>query len=109
MSESYKIVHGYAVYETTDEMGRRGQLIGVYTDEYEAKKQAKGVGWYGGQGDVAPVSLLITEDGKNFMLQVKAPIDLNTNFPELAKKKRKSALSKLTKEEKVLLGLEEES
>lgn len=104
MNKSYEIKEVYSVYTTTDEYGRRGRLVGHFSDKTEADNQAQGQGWYGGKGDVVKI-YSITIDGNTFALQSKETIKLNEIYGDEYYKKQ-NALAKLTDEEKKLLGLE---
>jgi hypothetical protein len=82
----------YAVYVDTDE--RSSALLGYFTSPVDAERAGTGKGWWGGNGRVSPATVTIT---------------IYENLDEyeqgLEDKLRKAALSKLTDQEKQILGL----
>lgn len=101
-----KIIDVWAVYETVDERGRRGQIVAVAKTKTHADTMAEGKGWYGGVGDVVKRRALSIDGEHILMLEIDTPIPLDTNLPGLRKQKIDEALAKLTPEEQVLLGLD---
>lgn len=99
----------YAVYETLDEWGRRGSLIGVFTDRDEAFKSAQGKGWWGGVGAIEERKLLSVKSS-HYLLDrdINRPIRVNVDLVEEHKAAKEKALSKLTEEERELLGLNDD-
>lgn len=99
---AYKIVGGWAIYETVDERGRTGGCVGYALDKQAADTFAKGKGWYGGYGDVKPLTFLCL-DGKYFPLHegAGAPCTIQTEGQSL----RAQGLAKLSEAEKEALGL----
>lgn len=82
----------YAIYVGTDE--RSSALLGYFTSETDGLRAAKGKGWWGGDGSATrtTVTVIIFES-------------LEEYETGLTEKLRQSALSKLTDDEKKLLGL----
>ena len=108
-----KIIDVYVAWTTTDEYGRQGQIIGIYTEKRNALLASTGNGWYGGDGKVEGRKAIVTDGGLGdgvYLIDVELtdPIKLNINLPELQKSLRKIALSKLSVADKEVLGLDGE-
>lgn len=104
------MIPGWAVYETIDEYGRRGSLVGVFDSEGGGKLAAKGVGWYGSEGSIDKVKLLLVGSGLGqmaIMITGPLPLPLNAKLADIQKKRRAEALAKLTPEDITLLGIKE--
>lgn len=102
------MIPGWAVYETVDEYGRRGSLVGVYDTEDSGKLAAKGVGWYGGEGSIDKIKLMLVGSGLGqiaVMINGPLPLPLNAKLADIKKKRRAEALAKLTPEDITLLGI----
>ena len=101
-----EIIEGFAVYTTIDEYGRRGDLVGVFTDETLAERAAKGRGWYAGKGDVDHVFVLRLDEGGLFLLKGGDGIErLNCDLIDERRNRIAAARAKLTDEEAALLGV----
>lgn len=83
-----------------------GPIAGVCSTEQLARQAAQGSGWYGGNGAVKKHSA-IRFNGHIYLLSDKLsqPIDLDGGIKKIQDKLKEAALSKLTPEEKLLLGL----
>ncbi|RYE98433.1 MAG: hypothetical protein EOO77_37270, partial [Oxalobacteraceae bacterium] len=90
-----QIVTMYEAVETTDDRGGRGEIIGVFRTQEEAKTKAEGRGWYGGPADVSPVNLLIMPDGTAFVLRSRIPVVIGIDLIAERKRLRESALARL--------------
>lgn len=99
-----KLIDVFAVYETSDEYGRRSALVGYYTSKDGAKMAAKGRGWYGSEGAIESARALEV-DGKWYALKESEPIMLDTDLQELKRRRRAQALAKLTPEDMRELGI----
>lgn len=102
----YKLFPMWVVYENADERGD-GTPAWFFSNEVVARQQAAGRGWYGGDAPVREHHGLQTSDGRVYWLQQEEPIALNFT-PADAKKMRQRALAKLTRDERMLLGLPED-
>lgn len=98
------IEQAYKVSATTDDRGRIGETIGYYTTKINAGKAAKGVGWYGGAGDIKAV-WTIHHDDRIYVLADAQPIVLDRTLPEYREELRQKALAKLNEDDKLALGL----
>lgn len=92
----------YAVVETTDDRGGRGETIGYFESKSVAKSMAEGRGWYGGPADVSPVTILSMQfDDKtlHYVLDRRSaePVQLNVDLVRSAKETKEQALAKLLK------------
>jgi len=103
----HEIIKVYAGWETVDDFGRHGKLIIVSSDKAAVNKAVEKMGWWGGPGDVQDRTVIKI---KNIVYlldeEYYKPIKLDRNLTK--EEKRNKALSKLTKEEKELLGLNED-
>lgn len=84
----------------------RGALIAVCSTEVNAKAQAAGKGWYGGDGDVIQRKA-VKIDGKVYLLDEfhPKPVDLDGEQAKVKARIRQEALKKLSDVEKDALGL----
>ncbi len=72
----------FAVYPTIDDRGQRGGLVGVYAREARAEEAAKGIGYYGGNGEVKRRKALVGDDGQVWLLDDRDPVNvLNAEPP----------------------------
>ena len=97
----------YAVYRTTDEYGCRGKRLGFYPTKEIAKHAAERQGWYGGEGAIVPTYVI--KIGEHlYELASPDPIEIATQaeISDLIENRRQVALSKLTQDERKLLGLD---
>ena len=101
---AYEIIRAYKVYETIDEYGRHGAIVGIFQHSAEANEAAENKGWYGGKGTVLPVSL-ISVDGKLFELAIDVEVDLNRQKAKADAKLKAETLASLTAEQRRVLGL----
>lgn len=83
-----------------------GPIAGVCSTEQLAHQAAQGSGWYGSNGVVRKHSA-ISFNGHIYLLSdnLSQPIDLDGRMKKIQDKLKEAALSKLTSEEKLLLGL----
>jgi len=91
------------VVHQESEHGGRGQLIGIFSDADKADIAAVGRGaWW---SNATPKKRkAVVESGHAYVIECQADLDLNLPAYEL--KVREKGLSKLTREEKMALGLE---
>lgn len=100
-----KTTQVYKVSTTVDEFDRTGTLIGYFGSEKGAEKAAAGRGWYGGKGKIEPMQS-ITVDGETYVLaNYGMPVIVDRHIEEYNAALKASGLSKLSKEEKLALGL----
>lgn len=92
----------WGAYTTSDERGMADKCKGWYSAEQAAKKAAKGIGWYGGEGRVLKKPTL-TVGGCTYLMEQAATIVVD-DTDERTEELRKAALSKLTKAERAALG-----
>lgn len=97
----------FAVWETIDERGRRGELVGYYSTRAAADTRAEGRGWYGGKGDIESVTCLWYDNQLYALRNPPAPVVLDVDLSTREQVLRTSALAKLTAAERRVLGLEE--
>lgn len=97
----------WEVWETTNEFGRHGAMIGLFTDEADAKRFAEGKGWFGSNGSVVGGQAVTIGDTIYLIREMINKDDLNISLPEKAKLRREQALAKLTDEDKRILGITE--
>lgn len=99
----------WAVFSTRNEYGSFDEVDdfkGAYELKNEADKQAKGQGWYGGDGHVEQRTAVRYGNGW-YITSHTLPIKLNIKHVDQTKTIREQALKKLTQKEKMLLGLED--
>lgn len=99
----------WAVFANHDEYGRYDEvddLLGVYEYKTDADREAQGKGWYGGEGTVEERTA-IPYGNKWYLTQTPFPVKLNQKHLDPRKVLRKKALSKLTREERAALELED--
>ena len=94
----------YTVYETTNEYGARGALVGRFTSEAFAKEAAKGRGWYGSEGAIQAMTV-VRVDGEWYELTTETPVDLDVDLIARERELKASALAKLSADERRALGL----
>lgn len=103
------------VYVAHGDGGERGigPIVGVCSTETNAKMMSKGRGWYGGNGHVGKRKALKITTGREcheiiYLLDkaMETAVQMDTDIPKLIKERKEAALNKLTKEERILLGLE---
>ena len=92
----------YAVHQNDDDRNS-GNPAWFFTDEAKANAVADKRGWYGGKAPVRQ-RYAIKVNGACYLLETKEPIDLDSS-PEDDLSNREAALSKLTPEERKLLGV----
>lgn len=87
----------YEVTNNSDMVEGRGYSVhvGYFTKNEYAEKAAKGIGPWGSNANVSPVTLLVFEDYKEYT-------DLKSEVF------RQAALAKLTLAERIALGLEKQ-
>jgi hypothetical protein len=105
------VTTAYAVFETVDECGRQGKLIGIFTNMGDANTSAAGKGWYGGHGAIELRRVIKNSIGNECYLldsTVFHTVKMNVNFDEEQKLTRRRALDKLSDAEKAALGLANE-
>lgn len=102
------IFRAWTVWETVDEYGRHGSMVGVFTTKAEAKEYAKGKGWYGREGSVVEGDA-VDINGTVYLLQAAVKWgDINTDLIAKREAQKAAALAKLTPEERKLLNLKDE-
>lgn len=108
-----RVIDGFAVYVVLDDRGRLGDLVGYFNDRAIAEMDAKGKGWFGGQGEIIPVPLLMipSADGAQYYaLREPKPVRINVNLIEDTKRvlreAREQAEKTLTPKQRKLLGLD---
>ncbi len=69
-----RVAEVFVVYETIDDRGQRGRLVGAYAREGEATKAADGRGYYGGPGDIERRKALVTGAGEVWLLDARDPV-----------------------------------
>lgn len=104
-SFSGNIIDLWTVYETVDEYGRRGGIVGYFDTRSKADAAAVGKGFYGSNGLVVNgFGLRINDDGV-LPLVLDHPVPLNIDALRHAEEIRESALAKLTPTERAALGI----
>lgn len=110
-----KIITVWTAHMTVDEYGRLGELIGVFLTEHKAKKAAEGRGWWGSMGTVTERAALLVPTDEDHIMKVylidqeyDTVIPLDVKLPDRKKNLKKIALSKLSLEEREILGIKEE-
>jgi hypothetical protein len=97
-------VSAYSLYIDTDE--RHGHIKGYYHSFEAAKIDAKGAGWYGGDGRVDDCKVWTDVDGNLYKLQKCGKfVDIERAYQE---NMRARILEKLSQEEIAFLGLNKE-
>lgn len=98
----------YIGYETVDEYGRLGSVVGVYRNSVDADIGVKGKGWYGGTGRwmqrkafVNGDDIYILEDGKPMQFE-----DVSEKREAERKQIAENLMKKLSKEEIEILKTE---
>lgn len=100
LSPSEKVLGNFATaftaHTTSDEYGRDDELIGVFWDKADAVKAAAKKGWYGGDGNVAEVPVLVLPGDRVVLLAKPAVLlPVNTDIVEYRKKEKRRAAAKL--------------
>lgn len=98
------IFKAFAVYETTDDYGRRGSCLGIFRSSISANEAAKGRGWYGGDAECTEV-WLVEIDGKYYRLKSPEPVDLDRQQAIYDEKLKQQTLASMTAEQKRVLGI----
>lgn len=95
-------INVYVAYETTDEYGRLGSILGVKNTEHAAEQLAKGRGWWGGPGCVLRKEA-IYDNGTYYIIEGQ----ITSDVMRLRKvEDQLAALNVLTDEQIELLELE---
>lgn len=103
-SKPFKV---WEVWETVDDRGRKGEMIGVFTSKLSAEDAAKGHGWYGGDGTIISGEA-IDLDGTIYSIRSLVKTEaLNRDIPSYRDMKKAQALEKLTEEEIEILGIKQ--
>lgn len=100
-----EILKVYAAYETHDERGSHGEMIGVFTSRHVADQAAEKRGWYGGKGAVVEYSALSLDDGTVLLLKSSVPVPCGVDLITRRKEEIAAAKAKLTARELELLGI----
>lgn len=106
-----KIVDVFAVFTSNSEHGYPDGYVGIFTTRKEAEVASKGKGWWGGSGTIEERKALVLDDEDVYLLDVYCNRKTKINTIELEtpeEKRKKRALAKLTKEDKEILGIEED-
>ena len=82
---------------------RKSETFGYYLDKEIGLELTKGKGWYGGNGYATEINCIKLKNGDVVTTGAK-PLRIN-NSSNIGEAKKNIALSKLTDEEKNLLGL----
>lgn len=96
----------YEVWTTEDDRGRRGRMVGVFTEKQVAVNSARGKGWYGGDAEVAE-GHAVQLDGKWYRLASPEEVELNTDLIAEEERIKREALAKLSPRERRLLKVQE--
>jgi len=120
VTATYDVVMAHAAYQTVDERGGLGRLLGYFSTRALADTAAEGQGYYGANGHVHVQPLLrvieshpiIGHDGgvarrvTYFLLKQTDPVLLQTDVVLTdAQQAKATALAKLTDEDRKVLGL----
>jgi hypothetical protein len=104
------IQEAHVAYETTDDRGSRGKLIGIFSTKELAVSAADKQGWYGGPGDVSKQSVLWLDDDTCLLLANPTIYPVNANLPKIAAQNKREAAQRLVqtmkREDAVLLGID---
>lgn len=92
----------WGAYVTHDD-GKRGPLIGLFTQESDAKVAAHKRGAWG-DGDVAPV-FCVRVGSQAYLLASSDPVPIDVDIAKYKAEIRAAALEKLNDAEKAVLGL----
>jgi hypothetical protein len=103
-----RIMH--AAFPITDDLGRTGEVIGVWDSDEDAYEAARGKGWYAGDGKVTEVVMAI--EGAFGYSATTGLVPLNQNIRALSDSlmsalntERTAALNTLTPTQRKLLGV----
>lgn len=105
---SYNIIDVWCAHgDSGSDRGGLGPIIAVCSTPYQADQEAKGQGWYGGNGGTTERKALRTEDGKVWLLDGKRgePIDLDGLTKKYEQQRRQQLLDAMCDEDKRILGL----
>jgi hypothetical protein len=103
-----EIIDVWCVYEGGSEHDV-GEPAYFFTSYVTAKAKAQGQGWYGSNAEVEARKAIVNRvDGKVYLLERGTPIDLDGKEARKREDIKHVALSKLTAEERKVLGLEED-
>ncbi len=94
----------YTVHRNNDER-YNGPVTDVCSTKAIAEKVAGGSGWYGGNAPIC-AAWAVEVDGSVYLLVNNSPVDLDGKLSKQKDVLKKRALSKLTQEEREVLGLE---
>lgn len=97
----------YAVYTTTTEWGKKGELVCHTTSKRVAEFMADGAGWWGGKGMIIEQTALVI-GGEIFVLDDSDPItveDMSALNQIATDKMKEKALAKLSPNERKALGV----
>lgn len=102
-------IKGYKIFETINDRGMRGACRGYYLTKQEADLARKHIGWWGEEGAIDYVTILVLEDDKGVKTYYEAKpisaVDWGVDPVKVREKLKSSALAKLTDNEKQALGL----
>jgi len=101
---AHKTVQFWGVWRSNED-GRKTSFVGMYSTEDKAKivSNAPGVrGWGPGKVEAIPA---LSVDGIYYWLEHTTPIEPDQDFATHSEAARELALSKLTPEERIILGV----
>ena len=102
-----KVMTVYAAYETTNEYGNLGCLLGICKDKFQAENIAKRQGWYGSDGRVMEAKAIVDALDNVWLLAGKGEPTMFYDDVERKRKEREqlreNAIAKLTEEELALI------
>lgn len=102
LNDNAKVQTLYAVNQGASEY-KQGKPKWYFTTKQEAERCAKGRGWYGSTASISTLEAIILGDFA-FIVDAYNPVIINRG-PEDEEQIKKTALAKLTEEEKRLLGI----
>lgn len=105
MDAHVDIIDVWCVHRGDDDRSS-GHPAYFFTSEEAATKARKGTGWYGGDAPISKRKAIRVNDDC-YLLDEIGEIDLDGAKEVHKRKTREKALSKLTEEERELLGLED--
>jgi hypothetical protein len=100
-----KVSKAFTVYQTIDEYGRCGELVGLFGSKMAADVAAVGQGCWGSRGQVNEVSVIV-EGQRAYLLQRPDPITMNIDLPKEQRRRIETARAKLSADERKLLGID---
>lgn len=101
MSEIFPV---WTVHRNNDDR-YTGPVTNVCSSEALAKKIAHRSGWYGGDAPICE-RWAVRIDGKVYLLDSDAPVDLDGTFAKQKAEVQKKALAKLSQDEIEALGID---